>query len=130
MSLRSFDLASSLRILLVLFLVSSLIGCTSMQVVQGNNLPSALSSLKAGDTVNVVTYSGTATTLLVSSVDGRTLSGQSDGKAVSIPVVQIKSIEAKQFSAGKSMGLAAGVGLTIFVVAVAVGVYAIAHAFD
>ncbi len=115
---------------LVLFLVFSLLGCTSMQVVQGNNLPSALSSLNAGDTVTVVTYSGSATTLVVSAVDGRTLSGQSDGQAVSIPVVQIKSIQGKHFSAGKTAGLVGGIGIAFFAVLVAIGVYELSHALD
>jgi len=130
MSLESAALLSRARTLLVLFLVFSLISCTSMQVVQGNNLPNALSGLQAGETVTVVTYSGTATTLVVAAVDGRTLSGQSDGKAITIPAVQIKSIQGKHFSTGKTVGLVAGIGSGILNALAILGMCAIAHAFD
>lgn len=130
MSPKSIALTARLRTLLVLFLIISQIGCTSMQVVQGNNLPSALSSLKAGDTVTVVTYAGAATTLVVSAVDGRMLNGQSDGKAIAIPVVQIKSIQGNHFSAGKTVGLVAGIGLGVLMVLAVWGMYAIGHALD
>lgn len=66
----------------------------------------------------------------MAAVDGRTLSGQSDGKAITIPAVQIKSIQGKHFSTGKTVGLVAGIGSGILNALAILGMCAIAHAFD
>lgn len=113
--------------LLILWLALSLVGCTTLQVAQGNKLPSVISSLKEGDKVTVTTYSGTVTTLTITAINGRAISGMNDGTPASIPIVQIKSIAKTSYSSGKTIGLVAGVLGGILAVLALIGLHAIAN---
>lgn len=116
------------RGLLILWLALSLAGCTTLQVAQGNKLPNVISSLKEGDKVTVTTYSGTVTTLAISSINGRAITGTNDGTQTSIPIAQIKSIAKTTYSPGKTIGLVAGVLGGIFAALAIIGLHAIGNA--
>jgi hypothetical protein len=114
---RGGTLESKLRALLTLVMVVSLMGCRTMQISEGPTLPSGLENLHTGDVATVTTYAGTVSKFRVKSIDRRTLTGQNDNVAISIPVSQIKSVAISKVSVGKTVALSI-VGVALAVLAI------------
>ena len=117
------------RFLLVMLMSMSLLACTTMQTMQGDDrvLP-ALKRLKPGDEVVVVVYPDNAMALRVQSFDGQVLQGRMDDKPVSIPVGRIKAVRQRQLSVWKTLGLGAVIGYGVICATVVLGFFLIGRA--
>jgi hypothetical protein len=115
-------LKSTLVVLLSLCL--TLAGCTSTRTIAiADRAPEAVPVLKAGDRVVVTLNTGETRRMKVESVDaqtltGLTLDGAGKGSSSQLALSDIRTIEVRKTSAGKSIGLALGVivGVAVLVV--------------
>jgi hypothetical protein len=112
-------------ILVVLIsLCLALTGCTSTRTISvADRAPEAVPTVKSGDRVVVTLNTGEALRIKVESVDaqtltGRNLDGPGNGSSSQLALADIRAIEVRKTSVGKSIGLALGVivGVAVLVV--------------
>jgi hypothetical protein len=96
-----------------LVLVTFMFGCTTLQGLSLTNTQSVKSELQVGDEVRVTRKDGTAVAFDIDSVTDEGISG--DGTLVAWSDMQ--QLEVRQFSAGKTIGLIAGLAAAGLVVA-------------
>jgi hypothetical protein len=92
----------------------SLAGCTTLRPIEGTSTElqqriSAGELLKAGDRVSIVTTDAKTHRFSVTGISA----GLIEGKADSVPVDQVASLEKRQFSRAKTLALVAGVVLVV-----------------
>jgi hypothetical protein len=105
-----------LRTLVAAFAALSLLGCTSMQIIDQPAAPALQHKLKDGEQVGVLTKTQHHYDLKVTSVDAESFVGRdSADKAWSVRYDQVEQIEARQFDGWKTTGLVAGIVATVYV---------------
>ncbi|MDB5968291.1 MAG: hypothetical protein JWQ90_741 [Hydrocarboniphaga sp.] len=104
----------------------SLLGCTSMQVMEQPAAAAVKDHLKVGEQVNVLTRTQHHYDLKVTSVDEASFTGRdSADRPWAVRYDQIEQIEARQFSGWRTAGLVGGI-----VAASAVALAILLHGLD
>lgn len=98
------------------FTALCLVSCTSMRPLPSGEPKTVQQSVKVGDEVSVVATNGKTYLLVLTAVDDEKIVGTGDNKKVSIRYEQIKSIEVRRVSAGKTAGLTTGILVGAFLV--------------
>lgn len=103
-----------MRRIIILITVISFAGCTTLRPIEGipPELQQRITSdglLKTGDRVLIVTTDNKSHKFNVTGIR----SGLIEGKATSIPVDQVVSVQKREFSTGKTVVLIAGIVLVI-----------------
>lgn len=94
----------------------SLLGCTSMQVIEKPAAPVLEHQLKVGEQVSVLTTTQHHYDLKVTSVDAASFIGRdSSDKAWSVRYDQVEQLQSRQFDGWKTTGLVAGIVATLYV---------------
>ena len=122
-----------MRRLIILIAVISFAGCTTLRPIEGTlpELQQRITSdglLKTGDRVLIVTTDNKSHKFKVTGIR----SGVIEGKATSIPVDQVVSVQRREFSTGKTVVLIAGIvvvigGLVAIAAANAAPAFALSH---
>lgn len=97
------------RLLVAAFASLSLLACTSMQTVRSTEKAALRKTVKVGDEVQVDATNGKRYLLVLTVVDDEKIIGLGDNKKVTIRYGQIKAMEVRKVSAGKTAGLTVGV---------------------
>lgn len=111
---------------IAVFTALCLASCTSMRPVPSGEPKTVQQSVKVGDDVSVVAANGKTYLLLLTAVDNEKIVGTGDNKKVSIRYEQIKSMEVRRVSAGKTAGLTTAVvagALLVFIGLFAAGAF-------
>jgi hypothetical protein len=113
-----------MRRIIVLAAIISCAGCTTLRPIEGTSteLQQRIDSgelLKAGDRVVIVTTDNKTHRFAVTGI----AAGLIEGKADSVPVDQVVSLERRQFSRAKTLALVCGVVLMVGGVAVFVAAH-------
>jgi hypothetical protein len=103
-----------MRRVIILITVISVAGCTTLRQIEGTppELQQRITSaelLKTGDRVLIVTMDNKNHKFKVTGIR----SGVIEGKATSIPIDQVVSLEKREFSTGKTVALVVGTVLII-----------------
>ncbi len=99
---------------IALLLSISLLACTSMRPIPASDRQAVRTAVKVGDEVSVVATNGKTYLLVLTTVEDDKIVGTGDNKKVTIRYEQIKSIEVRKVSAGKTVGLTAAIiGVTL-----------------
>lgn len=108
-----------IRTIIVILLCICMLGCTSMQAVEGPVLAEP-TQLSTGDSVQVTTKAGRSYELTVTELSNDAITGQDDdGKLWKVPFDQVRSLEIERFNTAKTAGAtAAGLSLTAIVLIV------------
>jgi hypothetical protein len=107
--------------LIALFTALCLIGCTSMRPLPKGTPAEVRRSLKVGDQVSVAAVNGKTYLLKLTEVGDEKIVGEGDNKRVTIRYEQIKTIEVRQFSKGRTAGFAGGTLVALWAGIVIVG---------
>lgn len=86
----------------------SSIACTTMKPISLTD-PANFAQIKAGDVIHYQTVSGQTEQLKITSVNDEMIRGTSQGQEKSIMVTDIRYIEKKEISAGKTSLLVLGI---------------------
>ena len=97
--------SASNKVIVYLILIAFTTGCTSMGTLPTTDAQSLLSQIEAGDTIKVVRNDTTEVTFKVTNVSDDGISG--DG--VFVAVSDIRQVQIRQFSTGKTAGLVAAI---------------------
>ena len=103
-----------MRRIMILITIISFAGCTTLRPIEGisSELRQRITSdglLKTGDRVLIVTSDSKSHKFKITGIR----SGFIDGKATSIPVDQVVSVQKREFSTRKTVLLIAGIVLVI-----------------
>lgn len=94
----------------------SLLGCTSVQVIDRPSAPTLQHRLEVGERVSVLTTTQHHYDLKVTSVDEASFAGRdSSDKAWVVRYDQVEQIQARRFDGWKTTGLVAGIVATLYV---------------
>jgi len=110
--------STSNKFIVYLVLIAFTAGCTSMGTLPTTDTQSLLSQIEAGDTVKVVRNDRTEVTFKVTNVSDDGISG--DG--VFVAVSDIRQVQIRQFSTGKTLGLVAAIVGVLAIIASSVSV--------
>jgi hypothetical protein len=103
-----------MRRIIILTAVITFAGCTTLRPIEGTppELRQRITSaelLKTGDRVLIVTTDNKSHKFKVTGIR----SGVIEGKATSIPIDQVVSVEKREFSTGKTVALVVGIVVVI-----------------
>ena len=108
------------RSVIAVFTAFCLVACTSMRPIDATRPESVRATVRVGDEVSVNASNGKTYLLVLTAVDDEKIVGTGDNKKVTIRYEQIKSIEVRKVSAGKTAGLTLGVIGAILLTAIIV----------
>lgn len=118
------------RSIVAMFTAFCLLACTSMRPIDAATASSVRAAVKVGDEVSVSATNGKSYLLVLTAVDDEKIVGTGDNKKVTIRYAQIKSIEVRKISAGKTAGLTVGVLAVVYAALIALGAYAFSQAIE
>jgi hypothetical protein len=94
-----------LKLLITFIIITALSACSSIQPIEGPiTKPNVLKQVKAGDWIQVETLTGATHEMRVISITSTAIQGEQ----LEIPLAQIKTINAEQFSLLKTTGTIVG----------------------
>ena len=93
------------KFIIYLVLIAFTAGCTTLKPLPASNAQSYASQLEVGDKVKIIRNNGTDISFKVTAVSDEGISG--DGEFVAHS--DIRQVEVRQFSTGKTVGLIVGI---------------------
>ena len=101
------------KFIIYLVLIAFTAGCTTMRPLPATDAQSLASQIEVGDKIKIMRNDNTDVTIKVSAISDEGISG--DG--VFVAYSDIRQVQVRQFSTGKTVGLVAAIVIVVAVLA-------------